>query len=188
MLPVYASPMPCEQSRREPTEEALRLSEEPFSRLTAKMRIHTSKRYQSADCLVSLYFCQFYSYHSQYRSVLGAYAPMRFLVSEWRGRAVVIRGIKMHLSAPREFPRYATARTIDNPPYTFLFNSENSFSGALFLLKNPPILVASYERKLYSVCKHIHHKPIPLLSDQVVPPTANTTAAAVSTTIMITRR
>ena len=53
----------------------------------------------------------------------------------------------MHLSDPREFPRYATARTIDDPPYTFLFNSENSFSGELFLLKNPPILVVSYERK-----------------------------------------
>ena len=53
----------------------------------------------------------------------------------------------MHLSDPREFPRYATARTIDYPPYTILFNSENSFLGGPFLLKNPPILVVSYERK-----------------------------------------
>ena len=44
--------------------------------------IYIPKRYQNADRLVSLFFCPFFSYNFQYKSVSGAYAPMRFLVSE----------------------------------------------------------------------------------------------------------
>ena len=60
MLPAHASPMPCEQSRREPTGEALRLSEEPFSRLTAiKVNTYTEAIPKCRPFGIALFFASF---------------------------------------------------------------------------------------------------------------------------------
>ena len=77
-------------------------------------------------------------------------------------------------------------------PYIFhtsgLLNTEIIITAILKPLIFLPKSVGIYGGRLQRLRKHIHHKPIPLPAKQAVPPTATTSAAAVSTTIMITRR
>ena len=77
-------------------------------------------------------------------------------------------------------------------PYIFyrpgLLNTEIIITAILKPLIFSPKSVGIYGGRFQRLRKHNRHKPIPLLSDQAVPPTATSNAAAVSTTNQITRR
>ena len=85
---------------------------------------------------------------------------------------------------------YATAAICK--PYIFhrsgLLNTEEIITAILKPLIFSFSTVGTYEGRLQRLRKHIHHKPVLLPADQAVPPTAITNTAAVTTTIMITRR
>ena len=77
-------------------------------------------------------------------------------------------------------------------PYIFyrsdLLNTEIIITAALKPFIFSPKSVGIYRGRLQRLRKHNHHKPIPLLSNQAVPPTATSNTAAVSTNDQTTRR
>ena len=67
MLPAYASPMPCDPSRREPAGEAYILSRETFSRLAAiKVNTYTEAIPKRRLFGIAL-FCPFF--HTIFKSI-----------------------------------------------------------------------------------------------------------------------